>query len=38
VLALLEEAGLVGDEHTVRRPEPLEHVVAAEVSGRILVP
>src|SRR4051794_32061510 len=38
VLALLQEAGLVNDQHAVRGPEMLDDVVAAQVSGRVLVP
>src|SRR3954463_8155823 len=38
VLALLQEAGLVDDQHAVRGPEMLDDVVAAQISGRVLVP
>jgi hypothetical protein len=38
LLALLQEAGLIDDEHAVRCPEVLKDVVAAQVPGRILVP
>jgi hypothetical protein len=38
VPALFEETGLVDDQHGVRRAEPLDHVVAAQVARGLLVP
>ena len=38
MLALLQEAGLVHDEHAVAGAEVLDHVVAAQVPGHPLVP
>src|SRR3712207_8847324 len=38
VLALLQEPGLVHDEHPIWRAEMLEGVVTAQVSCRVLVP
>jgi hypothetical protein len=38
VLALLQEAGLVHDQHGARRAEALDHIVAAQVTRRLLVP
>jgi hypothetical protein len=38
VPALLQEPGLVDDQHAVRGPEVLDDVVAAQVAGRVLVP
>src|SRR4051812_49756607 len=36
--SLLQEPGLVDDQHAVRRPQVLDHITAAQVARLVLIP
>src|SRR5690349_25128183 len=36
--SLLQEPGLVDDQHAVRRPQALDHITATQVARLVLIP